>query len=183
MDLARSTRLESVTACREFPPDEFDTELVPGFMTFRKIHHHILDAGYALTGMLLDGQEHFNGPEMRKRFLDYVPVLPEEATPEELATALETRMDQRLTQFSEAGPAFWEREVTHFSGARVTMMEMLLLIRHHESGASRAGRHAVADARHCSGHHPQATRCAKSRRQINFRIRIGSVAPPKEETG
>jgi hypothetical protein len=69
-DLARATRAESVTACREFPPEAFNDELVPGFMSFR---------------------------------------------------------------IGQAGPAFWEREVTHFSGARVTMMEMLLLIRQHEA--------------------------------------------------
>jgi hypothetical protein len=29
--------------------------------------------------------------------------------------------------------AFWAREVTHFSGARVTMMEMMLLVRQHDA--------------------------------------------------
>lgn len=130
-DLTRSMRAESATACREFPVEAFDTELIPGVMTFRKIHEHILDAGYALTGLLLDGQEHFNTPDVRKRFADYISK-DARATPEELAHALETQMEERIEQIRKAGPAFWEREVTHFSGARVTMMEMMLLIRQHE---------------------------------------------------
>ncbi len=131
-DLARATRSESVTACREFPPEAFDEEVVPGFMSFRKINQHILEAGYALTGLLLDGHEHFNVPEMRQKFMEYLPVIAADATPEELADALQGKMEERIAQIRQAGPAFWEREITHFSGARVTMMEMLLLIRQHE---------------------------------------------------
>jgi uncharacterized damage-inducible protein DinB len=131
-ELAQATRSESVTACREFPPAAFDEEMVPGFLTFRKINQHILEAGYALTGMLLDGQEHFNVPEMRQKFMEYLPVVAPDATPEELASALAGKMEERIAQIRQAGPAFWEREVTHFSGARVTMMEMMLLVRQHE---------------------------------------------------
>lgn len=131
-DMARSTRAESVTACREFPAEAFDAELVPEFMTFRNINLHILEAGYALTGLLLDGQEHFNVPEMRQKLLTHLPVVGPNAAPEELASALETKLEERITQIRAAGPGFWEREVTHFSGARVTMMEMMLLIRQHE---------------------------------------------------
>jgi uncharacterized damage-inducible protein DinB len=131
-DLARATRAESVVACREFPADAFDKELVPGFMTFRKISLHILNAGYALAGMLLDGQEHFNGPEMRQKFAEYLPVISDEASAEELAHALEAKLEDRMAQIRAAGPGFWDREVTHFSGARVSVMEMMLLIRQHE---------------------------------------------------
>jgi uncharacterized damage-inducible protein DinB len=132
-DLARATRAESVTACREFPPEAFDEEMVPGFMTFRETHQHILEAGYALTGMLLDGQEHFNTPEMHERFQEYMPVIAADAAPEDLASGLQARLEERIAQIRQAGPAFWERDVTHFSGSRVTMMEMLLLIRQHEA--------------------------------------------------
>jgi uncharacterized damage-inducible protein DinB len=132
-ELARATRSESVTACREFPAEAFDEELVPGFMSFRKINQHILEAGYALTGMLLEGDEHFNVPEMRQRFTKYLPVIGADATPGELASALDAKLEERIAQVREAGPAFWESEITHFSGARITMMEMMLLIRQHEA--------------------------------------------------
>jgi len=125
-------RSESVTACLEFPPDSFDAELVPGVMTFRKIHRHILDTGYALTGLLLNGHEHFNVPEMRPKYMENLPVVPEEISQKELADALETLLEERLTQIGAGGPEFWDREVTHFSGARVSVMEMLLLILRHE---------------------------------------------------
>jgi uncharacterized damage-inducible protein DinB len=128
--LTRTLRAESVTACREFPADSFDAELVPGFMTFRRLHQHILEVHFAVTGLLLDGEEHFNTAEIRPKFKNYLPLVSAEAAPEELAQALETRMQQRLAEMSAAAASFWE--VTHFSGARVTMMEMLLLLRHHE---------------------------------------------------
>jgi uncharacterized damage-inducible protein DinB len=131
-ELWKSLRAESVTAVREFPADAFDEEVVPGFMTFRAIHRHILEAGHALTGLLLDGEEHFNAPEARKKFAQFLPVIAADAAPGEFAAALESKLDERISQLSAAPDEFWSREVTHFSGARVSVLEMLLLVRHHE---------------------------------------------------
>jgi len=131
-ELWRSTRAESVVAVREFPPEAFDEEIVPGFMTTRKIHQHILDIGHALTGLLLAGHEHFNTPEMRPRFVQYLTGIGEDVAPAELADALEQKLEQRISELQAAPADFWSREVTHFSGARVSTLEMLLLIRQHE---------------------------------------------------
>jgi uncharacterized damage-inducible protein DinB len=131
-ELWRSTRAESVVAVREFPKEAFDEEVVPGFMTQRKIHQHILDVGHAVTGLLLAGEEHFNVPELRVRFPLHVSGIAPGATADEMATALEEKLEERIAQLQAAPADFWSREVTHFSGARVSMLEMLMLIRQHE---------------------------------------------------
>ena len=120
-------------ALREFPADALDEELIPGFMTFRMLHRHILESSHALTGLLLDGAQEFNKPETRAKFGNYLPVIPADASTEDLIEALQTKLEERATRIASQGNAFWEREVTHFSGTKMTAFDMFLMIQKHEA--------------------------------------------------
>jgi uncharacterized damage-inducible protein DinB len=133
LNLWKLLRQESILALREFPAESLDEELIPGFMTFRDLHRHIVESTHILTGLLLDGAEAFNMPEVRSRFKDYLPVVAENAGPEELAAALEQRLEERCEQFAQQNEAFWTREVVHFSGTRMNAREMVLMLQKHES--------------------------------------------------
>ena len=132
-ELWRGMRAESVTAVREFPAEAFDAEIIPGFMSFRKLNRHILEAGQILLAMLLDGVENFQAPETRAKFASYPETVPADVSQADLAAALEAGLEERIGRLQAQPAEFWTRELTHFTGARVTMMEMLLLFRTHEA--------------------------------------------------
>jgi uncharacterized damage-inducible protein DinB len=133
LDIWRLVRQESVQAIREFPAGRLDEEIIPGFMTFRKLHRHILESCHIFTGLLLDGAEAFNTPEIRSRFGNYLPVVSDDAGAGELAEALETSLKERCASLEQQPPEFWSREVVHFSGVRMNAHDMMLMLVKHES--------------------------------------------------
>ena len=133
LDLWRKLRQESVLALEEFPGEALDEELIPGFMNFRTLHRHILDSTHVLTGLLLDGATEFNKPEVRAQFPKHLPVIEENAGAQAIAEALSARMEERISQLAVQPAEFWDREVVHFTGARMSAFEMMLMIQRHES--------------------------------------------------
>ncbi len=101
-------------------------------MTFREVARHILDAGQALSGVLLDGVDNLATPEFRPMLKKYMLPVPADAEPSALASALETSLDSRLAELAAQDSDFYSHEITRFDGQRVTRLEMLQFIKEHE---------------------------------------------------
>ncbi len=88
----------------------------PDVATFRQIARHTLDAGDALAGALLAGEEDFHLPEVRAKFKEHYRPLEKECTPAEMAAALRQSVDQGAAQFAAKPTEFFEHLITRMDG-------------------------------------------------------------------
>jgi len=105
---------------------------VADVMTFREIARHILEAGHAITGLLLDGVEDMAVPQFREMMKKYMVELPQTPDATALAQALRQSVEQRAAQLAAQPPEFFEKVVTRFDGQRVTRLEMVQFTKEHE---------------------------------------------------
>ena len=132
LDSWRTIRKDTVQAVLDFPVAAFDEHPVADLMTFREIARHILDAGQALSGVLLDGVEDLAAPGFRPSLKKYTLPVPPDADPAALADALETSLDSRIAELTARDSDFYAHEITRFDGQRVTRLEMLQFVKEHE---------------------------------------------------
>ncbi len=132
MNSWKTVRQDTAIAVEEFPESEFGFKPVVDVMTFRELAVHILQAGYGLTGLLLDGEENFATPEFRLMLRKHTEQLPAHASAAELAAALRTALDVRCGELSARPPEFYAGMITRMDGQRVTRLEMLQMIKEHE---------------------------------------------------
>jgi uncharacterized damage-inducible protein DinB len=132
LDSWKSVRQDTAQAVEDFPATELDFRLTPELMTFREIARHILNAGHALTGLLLDGVENLATPEFRDMLKKHVPPLPEDADAASLAAELRTSVDMRRTELAQQPPEFFSHLITRMDGQQVTRLEMLQFVKEHE---------------------------------------------------
>jgi uncharacterized damage-inducible protein DinB len=132
LDLWKTVRQDTAQAVEDMPADALDFRPADGLMTFREIARHILNAGHALTGILLDGTTNLAVPEFRDMLKSHSTALPADAAAPELAAALRQSLDERIARLSAREPAFFAEEITRFDGLRLTRLEMLQTIKEHE---------------------------------------------------
>lgn len=132
LDSWKVVRGATVEAVKEFPASSFDEHPIPDVMSFREIARHILDAGHALSGVLLDGVDNLATPEFRPMLQKYTLPLPADAAPSALADALEESLNTRVAELASRSPEFYAHEITRFDGQRVTRLEFLQFIKEHE---------------------------------------------------
>ena len=125
-------RQDTIQAIEDFPAAELDFKPTPEVDSFRQIARHILDAGHALTGMLLAGDENFTGPQFRERLKQFLTKLPEHADAQALAAELQRTLDARVAELSLQSPEFFAHIITRFDGQQVTRLEMLQFVKEHE---------------------------------------------------
>src|SRR5438552_18980256 len=77
LDSWKSVRQDTAQAVLDFPASEFDFKATPELMSFAELARHILDAGHALSGMLLDGVDNLATPQFREMIGKYKAQLPE----------------------------------------------------------------------------------------------------------
>src|SRR5258708_2595136 len=65
LDSWKTVRQDTAQTVEDFPAAELDFKPVGEVMTFREIARHILEAGHALTGLMLDGVENMATPQFR----------------------------------------------------------------------------------------------------------------------
>ena len=109
------------------------------FGTSRFLQAHVdlfiseaLDAGHALTGLMLAGVDNYAVPEFRAMLKMHVPPVPEDAGADVLASELRSRLDERLCALSQQPPEFFSRIITRWDGQQLTNLEMLETIKDHE---------------------------------------------------
>lgn len=132
LDSWKTVRQDTAQAVEDFPAAELDFKPVADVMSFREIARHILDAGHALTGLMLDGVEDMATPQFRESLSKYIAELP--ATPDAatLAQALRDNVEQRSAQLAAQPAAFFDQIITRFDGQRITRLEMIQFTKEHE---------------------------------------------------
>ena len=128
----KAVREDTALAVEEFPTGDFDYRPVPDVMSFRELGRHILQAGHALTGLLLAGADNFTGPGFRGLLDQHIAELPAHDTPAELAAVLRAMVESRCEQLAAQTPEFFSGIITRFDGQQVTRLEMLQTIKEHE---------------------------------------------------
>lgn len=132
LDSWKTVRQDTAQAVEEFAAGELDFKIAPDVMSFRDAARHILDAGNALAGLLLDGEENLATPDVREKMKRYFSSLPADADPAALAAELRQSME-RLTTALAAQPAeFFSHLITRMDGQRVTRLEMVQFAKEHE---------------------------------------------------
>ncbi len=132
LDSWKSARQDTAQAVEDFPAAELDFRPTPELMTFGELARHILDAGRALTGLLLEGEENFATPGIRERFAQYFSALAANADAAALAAELRRDMDERCGLLAARDAGFYAHEVTRLDGVRVTRLELLQFVKEHE---------------------------------------------------
>ena len=132
LDSWRTVREDTAQAVEDFPPGEFGFRPVADVMTFGEIARHILDAGHALTGMMLAGEENFAAPDFRQKLATHFSSLPADADAPALAGELRHSAAARAAELSSRAPEWFARIITRFDGQQVTRLEMLQFIKEHE---------------------------------------------------
>jgi len=125
-------RQDTAQAVEDFPAAELDFKATPELMTFGELARHILDAGHALTGMLLDGVDNLATPQFRETIGKYRPPLPESLDAAALASELRKSVETRTAELAAKGDDFFSGFITRFDGQRVTRLEMLQFVKEHE---------------------------------------------------
>jgi uncharacterized damage-inducible protein DinB len=132
LDSWKTIRSDTAQAVEEFPVTDFDYKPGEDVMTFGEIATHILQAGHALTGALLDGVDNLAVPEFRAILGKYIAQLPPHGNPAELASALRSTVEARCAELAAMPPDFYSAMMTRFDGQTVTRLEMLQTIKEHE---------------------------------------------------
>ena len=132
LDSWKTVRQDTAQADEDFPADELDFKPVAEVMTFRETARHILEAGHAITGLLLDGVEDMAVPQFREMLKKYMVELPQTPNAAALAEALRQSVEQRAAQLAAQPPEFFEKVITRFDGQRVTRLEMVQFTKEHE---------------------------------------------------
>src|SRR6266566_9345351 len=132
LDSWKTVRQDTAQAVEDFPAAELDFKATPELMTFGELARHILDAGHALTGMLLDGVDNLATPQFRETIGKYRPPLPESLDTAALASELRKSVETRTAELAAKGDDFFSGFITRFDGQRVTRLEMLQFVKEHE---------------------------------------------------
>jgi uncharacterized damage-inducible protein DinB len=128
----KSIREDTAQAVEDFSAHELDYKPSPDLMTFGAIARHVLEAGYGVTGLLLDGVVDMTTPQFRETIGKYAAELPKTEGTGALARELRSAMAKRIEQLAAQPPDFFAGEVTRFDKQRVTRLEMLQGLKEHE---------------------------------------------------
>jgi uncharacterized damage-inducible protein DinB len=132
LDSWKTVRQDTAQAVEDFPAAELDFKATPDLMTFGELARHVLDAGHALSGMLIDGVDNLATPQFREMVGQYRPQLPERLDAATLASELRKSVETQTAVLSAKGEDFFSGMITRFDGQRVTRLEMLQFIKEHE---------------------------------------------------
>ena len=132
LDSWKTVRQDTAQAVEDFPTAELDFKPVGEVMTFREIARHILEAGHALVGLLLDGVENMATPEFREMLKKYTAELPETQDGAALGRALRENIERRVAQLATQPEDFFAHVITRFDGQQITRLEMVQFVKEHE---------------------------------------------------
>jgi len=132
LDSWKTVRQDTAQAVEDFPAAELDFKPAADVMSFREMARHILEAGHAITGLLLDGVEDMAVPQFRDMLKKYIIELPQTPDTATLAQALRQSVEQRTAQLAAQPPEFFAKVITRFDGQRVTRLETLQFTKEHE---------------------------------------------------
>ncbi len=132
LDSWKSIREDTAQAVEDFSAHDLDYKPSADLMSFGDTAKHILQAGHALTGMLLDGVDDMATPQFREQINKYVAQLPSIEGAGALARELRNEIKERVSELAAKPADFYAGEITRFDGQRVTRLEMLQTVKEHE---------------------------------------------------
>src|SRR5438552_17287010 len=100
LDSWKSIRQDTAQAVEDYPAADFDFKSTPDLVSFGELGRHVLDAGHALAGMLLDGVDNLATPQFREMIGKYKPQLPEKIDPATLAAELRKSVETRTAELA-----------------------------------------------------------------------------------
>ena len=128
----KTIREDTAQAVEDFSAHDLNYKPTPDVMSFGEIARHILEASYALTGLLLDGSDNLATPQFREMMGKHIAQLPKTEGAGALARELRSQMDKRAAELAARTAEFYAGEITRFDGQRVTRLEMLQMLKEHE---------------------------------------------------
>ncbi len=132
LDAWKTARRDTAQALLDMPLEQIDFRPAGDLMTFREIAAHILNAGHALAGMLLDGVDDMTGPEFRERMKTYFHAGVDSMPAGELAELLNRTVEEDCAALAGRGEEFHSGMITKFDGTRLTRLEMVQFTKEHE---------------------------------------------------
>jgi len=132
LDSWKTVREDTAQAVEDFTAYNLEYKPSADLMSFGEIARHILQAGYGLAGLLLDGVDNLATPQFREMLGKHIAELP--ATPDapSLSRALRSAMEPRWRELAAKPAEFYAGEMTRMDGQRVTRLEMIQFIKEHE---------------------------------------------------
>jgi uncharacterized damage-inducible protein DinB len=127
----KDVRADTARAVEDFPESGEPFQPIPGVAGFGEIARHILDAGHAITGMVLAGAEDLSR-NFRAELSKHVHPLPVDAGAAALAAALREAVQERCAQLDVRAPEWWAGMITRWDGQRVTRLELIQTLKEHE---------------------------------------------------
>lgn len=128
----KSIREDTAQAVEDFSAHDLNYKPTADVMSFGEIARHILEASYALTGLLLDGVDNLATPQFPEMRSKQIAQLPKTDGAGALARELRGQFEKRAAQLSAQPAEFYSGEITRFDGQRVTRLEMLQMLKEHE---------------------------------------------------
>jgi len=126
----KTVRQDTAQAVAEMP--ELDYQPTPELLSFRALAVHVLNAGHALTQLLVDGTEDMTAPGFRDKMGAYFLPVPADAEAGVLVEMLTSTLDADVDVLASRPSDFWAGLITRFDGQRVTRLEMLQFVKEHE---------------------------------------------------
>jgi uncharacterized damage-inducible protein DinB len=128
----KSVREDTAQAVEDFSAHDLGYKPSADLMSFGDTARHILEAGHALAGLVLDGVDNMATPQFREMVGRYAAEIPKTDGPGALASELRSRLESDAARLAQKSPEFYAAEITRFDGQRVTRLEMLQMIKEHE---------------------------------------------------
>jgi uncharacterized damage-inducible protein DinB len=128
----KAVREDAVLAVEDFSAHDLDYKPTEDMMSFGSLARHILEAGHALTGVILDGVDSLQVPNFREMRNKHVAELPQTEGAGALARELRAQFESRAAQLRALPEEFWDGEITRMDGQRITRLEMLQFTKEHE---------------------------------------------------
>jgi len=128
----KTVREDTAQAVLDMPPGSLDFQPSPDLMKFRDLATHVLNAGRALSGLLIDEVDDMSAPGIFERMKTYHLPVAANATPEELARMLKDCVEESCRALSGKPPEFYAPIVTKWDGQKMTRLEFLQFTKEHE---------------------------------------------------
>jgi uncharacterized damage-inducible protein DinB len=132
LDSWKTVRADAAQAVLDMPEGDLDFRPVEDLMSFREIARHILNAGHALAGMMLDGVDNLSAPGAREKMASYAPALPSDPSAADLAEAMNRVVETDCSALASRPADFFTGMITRFDGQQVTRLELLAFTKEHE---------------------------------------------------
>ena len=115
----KTVREDTAQAVEDFSAHALDYKQAADLMSFGDIAQHVLQAGHALTAIMLDGVDNMATPDFRQKMGQYVAELPKTDNAAALARELRSQLQSDAARLAAKPAEFFAGEITRFDGQRV----------------------------------------------------------------